>query len=162
MQPTLFTIGRPGHGRLSTMTRPRGGDWLEDEFRGLATSGVTVIVSLLTDAEAAELDLLSEAEAARAAGIEFYRLPTLDREVPERSAVLAIAGMLVHQLSEGASVAVHCRYGIGRSSTLAAAVLVLEGADPEDAWARISAARGLAVPDTPGQRAFIATLTPNG
>jgi protein-tyrosine phosphatase len=162
MQPTLFTIARAGLGRLSTMTRPRGGDWLNDEFRALATAGVTVVVSLLTDAEAAELDLVDEANAAQAAGIEFYRLPTPDREVPDRSAVLAIAGMLVHQLSEGASVAVHCRYGIGRSSTLAAAVMVLEGADAEDAWARISVARGLTVPDTSNQRAFVETLAPNG
>lgn len=162
MQSTLFTIARAGNGRLATMTRPRGGDWLEDEFRRLAMTGVTVVVSLLTDAEAAELDLRYEANGARAAGIEFYRLPTPDRDVPERSAVLAIAGMLVQQLSEGASVAVHCRYGIGRSSTLAAAVMVLEGTDPEDAWARISAARGLAVPDTASQRAFIGTLVPNG
>jgi protein-tyrosine phosphatase len=162
MQPTLFAIERASHGRLSTMTRPRGGDWLTGEFRRLAATGVTVVVSLLTDAEAAELNLLHEADAARRAGIEFYRLPTPDREVPDRSAALAIAGMLVHQLSEGASVAVHCRYGIGRSSTLAAAVMVLEGTDPEDAWARISAARGFPVPDTSSQRAFVATLTPAG
>jgi protein-tyrosine phosphatase len=162
MQPTLFTIARAGRGRLSTMTRPRGGDLLHEEFSGLAATGVTVVVSLLTDAEAAELDLLAEADAAQAVGIEFYRLPTPDREVPERSAVLAIGGMLVHQLSEGASVAVHCRYGIGRSSTLAAAVMVLEGLDPEDAWAQISVARGLPVPDTSSQRAFVATLTPSG
>jgi protein-tyrosine phosphatase len=162
MQPTLFTIARAGRGRLSTMTRPRGGDWLLEELSALATTGVTVVVSLLTDAEAAELDLLDEAGAAEAAGIEFYRLPTPDREVPERSALLAIAGMLVHQLSEGASVAVHCRYGIGRSSTLAAAIMVLEGADPEDAWARISIARGLPVPDTSSQRAFVTTLRPIG
>jgi protein-tyrosine phosphatase len=162
MQPTLYTIARAGRGRLSTMTRPRGGDWLHDELRGLAAAGVTVLVSLLTDAEAAELDLRYEADAARAAGLEFYRLPTPDREVPDRSAVLAIGGMLVHQLSEGASVAVHCRYGIGRSSTLAAAVMVLEGADPEDAWARICIARGLPVPDTTSQRVFVATLASNG
>lgn len=159
MQPTLFAIERTGYGRLSTMARPRGGDWLHHEFRALARTGVTIVVSLLTDAEAAELNLLSEADAARAAGIEFYRLPTPDREVPDRSAVLAIAGMLVHQLAEDASVAVHCRFGIGRSSTLAAAVMVLEGTDPEDAWARISAARGMSVPDTSSQRDFIATLT---
>jgi protein-tyrosine phosphatase len=162
MHPTLFTIARAGQGFLSTMARPRGGDWLGDEFRGLATAGVTVVVSLLTDKEAAELDLLPEADAAQAAGIEFYRLPTPDREVPDRSAVLAIGGMLVHQLSEGASVVVHCRHGIGRSSTLAAAVMVLEGADPEDVWARIAAARGLPVPDTSSQRAFIATLSTRG
>lgn len=59
--------------------------------------------------------------------------------------MLAIARLLVQRLDDGASVAVHCRRGIGRSSTLAAAVLVLEGTAPANAWDRISAARGLPV-----------------
>ncbi|GGV35767.1 hypothetical protein GCM10010495_60950 [Kitasatospora herbaricolor] len=54
-----------------------------------------------------------------------------------------------------------CRAGIGRSSLLAAALLVLGGADPDTvlggadpdtAWHRIERARGLAVPDTAEQR----------
>ncbi len=74
MRPDLFTISRGGRGRLSTMTRPRGGDWLTDELDDLAMAGVSVMVSLLSDAEAAELDLIHEADAAQAAGIEFHRL----------------------------------------------------------------------------------------
>lgn len=159
MRPALFTISRAGRGRLSTVARPRGGDWLSDEFGDLATAGVNVVVSLLSDAEAAELDLRHEADAAEAAGIEFHRLPTPDRQVPDRDATLALGRLLVQRLDAGASVAVHCRQGIGRSSTLAAAVLVLEGADAADTWNRVSAARGLPVPDTNEQRDFINTLT---
>jgi hypothetical protein len=55
MRPTLFPIERGGPGRLCTMTRSRGGDWLADELRGLQPAGVNVLVSLLTDREAAEL-----------------------------------------------------------------------------------------------------------
>jgi protein-tyrosine phosphatase len=160
MEPTLFTISRTGRGRLATMTRPRGGDWLTDELRDLAAAGVNVLVSLLSRAEVAELDLGAEADAARAAGIEFHWLPTPDRQVPDRAAVLALGRVPTQKLSDGQSVAVHCRHGIGRSSTLAAVVLVLEGVDPAAAWARISAARGIPVPDTGDQRAFIYTLTP--
>ena len=159
MRPALFTISRAGRGRLSTVARPRGGDWLTDEFGDLAAVGVNVVVSLLTDAEAAELDLRHEADAAQAVGIEFLRLPTPDRQVPDRDATLALGRLLVRRLEAGANVAVHCRQGIGRSSTLAAAVLVLEGADAADAWDRVSAARGLSVPDTDEQREFINTLT---
>jgi protein-tyrosine phosphatase len=158
MHPGLFTIWRTGPGRLATMARPRGGDWLADEFEDLALVGVNIVVSMLTDAETAELDLVDEAAAAEAAGIEFGRLPTPDRQVPGRDAALAMAASLRDRLSRGASVAVHCRYGIGRSSTLAAAVLVLEGADPDNAWTRISVARGLPVPDTAAQRDFVRTL----
>lgn len=71
MRPTLYTISRSGAGRLSTMARPRGGEWLFDEFQDLAMAGVTVVVSMLTDAEIAELGLEREADAAEAAGLEF-------------------------------------------------------------------------------------------
>jgi len=158
MRPALFTISRGGRGRLSTMTRPRGGDWLTDELDDLATAGVSVLVSLLSDAEATELDLIHEADAAQAAGIEFHQLPTPDCQVPDLDATLALGRLLLQLLDDGASVAVHCRHGIGRSSTLAAAVLVLEGTAAAEAWDRVSAARGLPVPDTAEQREFINTL----
>lgn len=155
MRPTLYTISRSGAGKLSTMARPRGGDWLFDEFRDLALAGVSVVVSLLTDAEAAELRLEREGDAAVAAGIQFVRLPTPDRSPPDPAAATTVARELAEQLRGGASVAVHCRHGIGRSSTLAAAILVAEGLEPADAWTRIAAARGMPVPDTDAQREFI-------
>jgi protein-tyrosine phosphatase len=151
MGPELFTIRRAGPGALSTMARPAGGASLAQAMDGLAAAGVSVLVSLLTDAEMADLGLTAEAEAARAAGITFYRLPTPDRHVPHPAAGLELASMLRAHLADGAGVAVHCRYGIGRSSTLAAMVLVLEGAQPRQAWAMISAARGMTVPDTAAQ-----------
>jgi protein-tyrosine phosphatase len=140
------------------MARPRGGEWLTDDLRDLAIAGVSVLVSLLTDAELAELGLLHEADAARLTGLEFHRLPTTDRHAPDREAALAVGRLLRQRLDDGASVVVHCRYGIGRSSTLAAVVLVLEGTDPADAWDRIAAARGLPVPDTRVQREFVDAL----
>lgn len=152
MRPELFTIRRTGSGALSTMARPYGGQWLEAAMSGLAEAGVGVLVSLLSEAEIAELELAGEAEAARAAGMEFYHLPTPDRTVPDQAASLGLAQTLRTLLELGASVAVHCRYGIGRSSTLAAMVMVVEGTDPEQAWALISAARGRTVPDTLAQR----------
>jgi hypothetical protein len=70
MRPTLYRISRAGSGRLATMPRPRGGDWLPDDFRDLALADITVVVSLLTEAEAAELGLGQERDAAAAAGLE--------------------------------------------------------------------------------------------
>jgi protein-tyrosine phosphatase len=159
MRPELFTILRAGPGVLSTMARPSGGEWLEAEMNGLAAAGVTAVVSLLTDAEMAELELSGEAEAARASGLTFYRLPTQDRHAPDLEAGRALAVTLQELLAEGANVAIHCRFGIGRSSTLAAMVLVLEGTPPERAWTMISAARGRTVPDSPAQRETILALS---
>jgi protein-tyrosine phosphatase len=52
-------------------------------------------------------------------------------------------------------VAIHCRGGIGRSSLMAAAVLVQLGAAPEQAWDTVSVARGMPVPETEEQRAWL-------
>lgn len=159
MRPELFTIQRSGPGTLSTMASPRGLGWLEEDMRGLTAAGVGVLVSLLTDDEMAELGLTAQAETASAAGLEFHRLPTPDRHVPDRGPGLALADRLRAHLGQGTGVAIHCRYGIGRSSTLAAMVMVLEGTQPEHALALISAARGMSVPDTGAQRQSVLSLT---
>jgi protein-tyrosine phosphatase len=158
MQPQLFAIERGGPGRLGTMARPRGGKWLAEEMAGLAAAGVTVLVSLLTDTEMTSLGLTGEDAAAEAAGLDFLRLPTPDFHVPDRSATLALALDLRARLAAGASIVVHCYGGVGRSSTLAAVVLVLEGLAPADAWDRIAVARGRPVPETAAQRAFVIGL----
>lgn len=158
MRAQLFTIERAGPGVLSTMARPRGGDWLDAELAALVTAGVDVLVSLLSDAELGELELEREAELAVARGLDFQRLATPDLHVPDRAGTLQLAAVVRDRLAAGAGVAVHCRMGIGRSSTLAAAVLVLEGMEPAEAWRRISVARGLRVPDTDAQREFVHTL----
>jgi protein-tyrosine phosphatase len=158
MRPELFTIRREGRGTLSTMASPRGLDCLDEELRELAAAGVGVLVSLLTDDEMTELGLAAQAETARAAGLEFHRLPTPDRQVPDQASGLALAGTLREHLEQGTGVAIHCRYGIGRSSTLAAMVMVLEGTQPEQALALISTARGMSVPDTGPQRDAVLSL----
>jgi hypothetical protein len=60
MTPDLFWIVAPWRGRLAIATRPRGGDWLEDELKGLRRAGVDVVVSLLETNEADQLDLVNE------------------------------------------------------------------------------------------------------
>jgi hypothetical protein len=44
MTSRLHTVRRCGPGRLSTMARPRGGDWLADELAALRRRGVDVLV----------------------------------------------------------------------------------------------------------------------
>jgi protein-tyrosine phosphatase len=158
MRPALFTISRTGPGTLSTMARPRGGDWLDDEMRCLTAAGVSVLVSLLTDTEMTELGLSAEPQAAHAAGLAFHQLPTPDRHVPDPAASITLAATLREHLAAGQSVALHCRNGIGRSSTLAAIILIQDGIEPDQVWSLISAARGLTVPDTLDQRAAVTRL----
>jgi protein-tyrosine phosphatase len=113
---------------------------------------VDVLVCALPDAERRELDLADEAAAAERAGLEFVAIPIADRSVPGLDALLPRLRELVGRLEAGGHVVCHCRFGLGRGSLLAAALLVLEGVDPEAAWHRVARARGQRVPDTEQQR----------
>jgi protein-tyrosine phosphatase len=158
LRPTLYTVHRDGPGRLSTMAKPRGDDWLDDELRALRRAGVDVLVCALPDPELHEVGLAGEDTAARRAGLEFVAIPIADRSVPDLDTVLPRLRELVERLKAGGHVVTHCRFGIGRASLLAAALLVLEGVNPEEAWRRLARARGQRVPDTDEQRRWIATL----
>lgn len=138
--------------RLAIVPRPRGNDWLEDEVSQMKRAGVDVLVSMLQPDEAAELGLSAEAELCEAGGIQFRAFPIPDRETPPSTAAFAkFVEELRAEVHAGRSVAVHCRASIGRSSLLLAALLTAEGYTPDDAFRRLTKARGLQVPDTPDQ-----------
>ena len=87
------------------------------------------------------IELTEEPWAARAVGLQFLSLPTPDRGVPEKTAFLALVDDLEGAVRLGTHVVVHCRMGIGRSSLVAAGLLVREGSGPGEAWAIIRRAR---------------------
>ena len=87
-------------------------------------------------------------------GLEFRSIPIRDRGVPGPTVGLQISE-LVQALSVGMHVAIHCRFGIGRSSTLAASVMVDEGESLDKVWSKIARARGTHVLDTDDQRAWV-------
>ena len=156
MRTTVYWIAGPWPGRLAIVPRPRGGDWLEEEIRSWREAGLDVMVSLLTHDEDTELELHQEELLCRARGIQFHAYPIQDRGVPtSRKVTTDLVQKLEKALEAGKSVAVHCRQGIGRSSLIAALLLVSAGIDPEAALAQISQARGCAVPDTLEQRNWI-------
>jgi protein-tyrosine phosphatase len=156
MQPEIFWIPSPWPGRLATLPRPRGEDWLEDEISGFRQVGVDVMVSALESAEAAELGLIGEAETCQRKGIEFISFPIPDRGVPKSVQIAQeLAQSLKIKLASGKNVAIHCRAGVGRSSVLAACVLMLAGMDSETAFDRIQLARGMRVPDCEEQKDWV-------
>lgn len=158
MRPTLYTIDHPDLGRLSTMAKPRGEDWLQDEMTALKVAGVDILVCALTAPELHESGLDAGAQTAQDAGLRFVALPLPDRHVPDPVTVLPALQHLAEQLSEGAHIVTHCRFGIGRASLLAASVLILNGTDPDMAWHQLQQARGLPVPDTTEQREWTTAL----
>jgi protein-tyrosine phosphatase len=141
-------------------SRPRGGDWLEDEIRGWRSASIDVVVSLLEPAEEAELGLEQEGPLVEAAGLRFVSFPIPDRGLPpSREVVAFLVRNLSRDLAAGRNIAVHCRQGAGRSGMIAAAALIVEGMDAVSALRTVSSARGLEVPETPEQRRWIEGLS---
>lgn len=156
MLAELYWVDGFWPGKMALSARPRGGDWLEDEIASWRCSGVNIVVSLLTPDEEVELGLAAEAREARAQGLEFLSFPIPDRSVPDsESAVASTLDRLDRALSSGKNAVVHCRQGVGRTGLVAACLLVSKGLTPESAVARLSRARGVAVPETQEQRHWI-------
>lgn len=151
-----YRIAGPWSGHLAIVSRPRGGDWLGEDVCSWREAGLDVVVSLLTHDENTELELHQEELLCRAQRIQFHAYPIQDRGVPtSRKATADLVRKLEKALEAGKSVAVHCRQGIGRSSLIAALLLVSAGIDPEAALAKIRQARGCTVPDTLEQSNWI-------
>lgn len=157
MPTRVFWIEAPWTGRLAIVSRPRGGDWLGDEVSAWRELGMDVVVSFLTPAEAAEFDLENEGEVCKAHGIQFVSFPIPDQEVPvSKQEAAALLEDLRQALVEGKMVALHCRQSVGRSATIAAALLVATGQEPRTAFEKVAEARGCKVPETPEQERWVA------
>lgn len=139
MVPELYPVTGAWPGELFLSSRPRGGDWLEDEVLGWRRAGVDTVVSLLTAEEEQELSLADEASEARKHDVSFISYPIPDRGVPSNPSSLSNLLETIHQhLQDGKGVLVHCRQGIGRTGLIAASLLVREGMEPESAIREIA------------------------
>jgi len=151
----LYWINQFAGGNLAIMAAPRLDEQLESAIMGWRDEGVDTVVSLL---EWSEIPNLTDSERmlCEEFGIEFFSCPLRDKTVPDMVGPFAnMAHQLADRLAAGKSVAIHCRAGIGRSTTLAACVMILLGVDGAVALDMIAAARGLEVPETEAQRQWV-------
>jgi protein-tyrosine phosphatase len=147
-----FWINAHLAGGLGVSSRPRGGDWLEDEIAAWRRIGVNVVVSLLTADEATKLELDQEGKVCKSVGITFRSLPIEDRTVPNSiEEVKRLLDDLSADLTSGRNIVIHCRQGIGRSGLIAIGLLLRMRQSLDGAIRSVSAARGLKVPETPEQ-----------
>ncbi len=152
----LRWVAGPWPGKLALTARPRGGEWLEDEMASWQRNGANMIVSLLTPEEEGDLDLTREGTEAFAHGLRFISFPICDRQVPDsQTNFIRILDIVDRELAGGGNVVLHCRQGIGRTGLMAACLLVSTGLEPAAAIERLSAARGIPVPETAEQRRWI-------
>jgi protein-tyrosine phosphatase len=124
----------------------------------LRETGFDVLVSCLTKPEEDDLDLRDEPRQAVASGLRFVSVPIGDRELPQQGLVEQRGAELLALMNDGHKVAVHCRQGLGRAPLITGAVMVLSGMRADQAWAEIERVRGKPVPDTPEQRAWLASF----
>lgn len=157
----LYWLNGPWKGKVALAARPRGGDWLKEDVADWKRAGIEAVLSLLTPEEQKELELQDEANEVREQGLKFSSFPIPDMQVPRTEAKLAeVLDNMTANLSAGRNVLVHCRQGIGRTGLMAACLLIKSGMSPGAAVESVSAARGLAVPETPEQREWIERYAP--
>jgi protein-tyrosine phosphatase len=156
MENGIYWVNGPWKGRLGVAARPRGGDWLDQEFAKWQRENINTVVSLLTPEEETELSLEQEAADAKRHGMQFISIPVQDRQVPDSERTIEV---LIHQLdatlSAGRNVLVHCRQGVGRSGLVAACLLINRGSTADEAVEELSKVRKAQVPETAEQRRWI-------
>jgi protein-tyrosine phosphatase len=102
------------------------------------------------------LDLDQEGPLAEQFGMQFLSFPIPDTKVPQDPAAFdRFVADLANRLRAGEHLGVHCRGSVGRATVTAACTLIHLGWEPSAALNAVEAARGLAVPDTREQEAWI-------
>ncbi len=131
MSPDIFKVETIGNGALSVMAKPVSGEWIEDDFQGMARWGVNTIVSLLEGNESYEVGLGSERDLAERNGMEFVSYSIPDRGLPSSVNDFAkFTFFLYKECSAGKNLVVHCRAGIGRTGIVVAGILIHYGYQP--------------------------------
>lgn len=158
MLPTTYAVQTIEKGTLSIMAKPVSGEWIEEEFIGLKRLGIDKIVCLLESTEQIEIGLGLEEKLCIKNAIEYCSFPIADRGLPDTSKASLLAEELYQDIRSGKHIVIHCRAGIGRTGIMAGAILVKSGLSAKEAFALISSARGVQVPDTEEQEHWLCTL----
>jgi dual specificity MAP kinase phosphatase len=117
-------------------------------LRKLRALGITAIINMRMHS------VYSEAQYE---GFHYLHLPTPDNTPPDLEVLKEGANFADKEIKAGGKVYVHCRQGLGRGPTMAAAYLLKTGLTLEDALALIRKARPFINP-RPGQLARLKEL----
>ena len=125
-EPSIYVVEPIGCSYLAVMARPVLGEWIKDEFAGIAAFGIKRVVSLLEADEATEIGLGDERALCEENGMEFLSYPIIDRGLPSSLADFSQFTLKLYEtISGGQATVLHCRAGIGRTGIMAAGVLLI-------------------------------------
>jgi len=105
-----------------------GGQYYGSGWPALAAWGITAVVNMRTE---------FDDHQAGIAPARYLHLPTTDNTAPTLEHLAAGVAFITQEIARGGGVYIHCKSGIGRAVTMAAAYLVSTGLTPVEAWARI-------------------------
>ncbi len=152
----------PTGARIALCACPGSGSSLEEDLRALQMWGAAGVLSLIEDHEFAAHGVQSLPDRVAALGMRWWHLPIRDRDTPDaqfETKWAEVGGELRELFTQGASIAVHCMGGLGRTGTIAARILVELGAEPGAAVARVREVRPGSI-ETPAQEAFVYACRP--
>lgn len=122
----------------------------EAGYRDLVTQGVTHVVDL-RDEDA------DDAKMMAALGFQWRHLPIRDRAAPAPGQVEDLREWLTRESGGDAVLYIHCHAGLGRTPTVAIALLMYQGVPLADAHRQVRGARPGAQP-TAAQDAYLEAL----
>lgn len=170
----IDTVLLPGGGTLGLLHCPgrsgtdaAGRRWtrsLADDLAALDAWGADALLSLVEPAEFARLGVPQLPAVMTEHRIQWLHVPVTDMGTPDAAsrAAWAQAGPTIDALlARGGRLAIHCAAGLGRTGTIAAALLARTGIDPETAIATVRTARPGTL-ETAAQEAFVHTGLPRG
>lgn len=149
----------PGKQQAHALT----GAWARDlmtDLQAIQAWGATAVISLIEEHEFAELGVAALGPSVNGIGLAWYHLPIADMQAPGpawESHWSASGPRIRRILSGGGRVVVHCKGGLGRAGTVAARLLIEFGSAPEEAIARVRAARPGAI-ETAHQERYLRQL----
>lgn len=156
MKSQIYKIQNIASGQLFAMAKPVPGEYIEEEFAGIAQQGINVVVSLLEKDEEYSIGLSREEELCVKNGMEFISYPIPDMGLPRSlQSYRDITKTIFGKISNGSSAVVHCRAGIGRTGIVTAGILCHSGMQAVEAFEVVSMGRGIVVPDTDEQREWV-------
>ena len=144
-------------GRLGLCACPGLERTLAADLEALHDWGAMGLLSLIEQHELEMVGIQSLPAELKALRMRWWHMPIRDMSIPDdrfETDWRETGRELRELLDEGASIAVHCMGGRGRTGTIAARLLVELGSEPEIAIARVREVRPGAI-ETRGQEAFV-------